>query len=206
MDEIDSNDQKCAENGAFSEGRKQWGKRATRPIYKLGGEMKGRKQYPKGFTFIEVLLVVAIMGILLVVSYPNIRNSLETRNLENKAREVLTTLQQTKFMAVKYKLNHRLRFDNSGGYWVYYVEKETDPEVWVEVPGSIRKSIPNRYVVTVNVPNQLVVFTPLGMVLNYNVTQHNISLQSTILQRQGQPSTRTINVYMGGSIQYVKST
>jgi prepilin-type N-terminal cleavage/methylation domain-containing protein len=168
--------------------------------------MKGRKLYPNGFTFIEILLVVAIMGILMVVAYPNIKSSLETRGLENKAREILTTLQQTKFMAVKLKLNHRLRFDNSQGYWVYYVEREVSYQNWMEIPGSIRKSIPAKFVVTVNVPNQLVVFSPLGIVLNYNTTQHNISLQSTILQRQSQPSTRIINIFAGGSIQYVKST
>jgi len=177
-----------------------------RKLYFSGRSFEGRRLARNGFSFIEAILVVAIMGILLVVTYPNIRNSLETRGLENKAREVLTTLQQTKFMAVKLKLLHRLRFDNSQGYWVYYIERETDPDVWVEVPGSIRKSIPAKFVVTVNVLNDMVVFSPLGTVINYATTRHNISLQSTILERQGQPSTRSIIIYLGGSIQYVKTT
>lgn len=177
-----------------------------RKLYPTVRSSEGRRIARNGFTFIEVLLVVAIMGILMVVSYPNIRNSLETRGLENEAREVLTTLQQTKFQAVKLKLNHRLRFDNSQGYWVYYVERETDPNVWREVPGTVRKSISAKFVVTVNVPNSMVVFSPLGIVINYDTARHNISLQSTILQRQGQPSIRMIVIYMGGSIQYVKST
>jgi len=69
-----------------------------------------------------------------------------------------------------------------------------------------RKTIPAKYVVTVNVPNQVVVFNPLGMVLNYNPAQHNISLQSPNLSAKGQPGTRNIIIYAGGSIQYVKST
>jgi prepilin-type N-terminal cleavage/methylation domain-containing protein len=168
--------------------------------------MKGRKLYSKGFTFIEVLLIVAIIGILLVVAYPNIKNSLEVRGLENQAREILTALQQTKFMAVKVKLFHRLRFDNTPGYWVYYIERQTDPNTWVEIPGSIRRAIPAKYTVTVNVLNDVVVFSPIGTVTNYDITRHNISLQSEVLQQQSQPSTRTIVVYMGGSIQYIKST
>jgi prepilin-type N-terminal cleavage/methylation domain-containing protein len=168
--------------------------------------MRKRRLNPQGFVLIEMLAVIAIIGILLVMAYPNIRNSLETRNLENNAREILTTLQQTKFMAVKLKLNHRLQFDNSQGYWTYYIQREVSYQNWVEVPGLIRRYIPPKFVVAINVPNQTVVFSPLGMVTNYSVTQHNVSLQSTVLQRQFQPSTRTISIFAGGSIQYVKST
>ena len=153
----------------------------------------------RGFTLIEVLLVVAIVGVLLMIAYPNIRNSLEVRNLENEAREVLTTLQQTKFQAVKTKLNHRLTFDNSSGAWVYYIEREVQYNVWQEIPGTIRRSISSKYTVTVNLPNQQVIYSPLGMVLNYDTTLNpNLSLQ-------GQPSRRTITTFAGGSVEYSKS-
>lgn len=159
----------------------------------------------RGFTLIEVLVVVAIIGILLLLSYPNIKNSLEVRGLENEAREVLSTLQQAKFQAVKLKLNHRVNFDNSLGYWVYFIEREVSFNNWVAVPGFMRRSIPNKFPVTINVPGQFLVFSPLGFVLNYSTTQHDISIQSPNIQRQGQPSTRTIVIYAGGSIQYAKS-
>jgi len=168
----------------------------------------------RGFTLIEVLLVVAIIGILMLVSYPNIKNSLEVRGLENEAREILSTLQQAKFQAVKFKLNHRVNFDNSLGYWVYFIEKEVSYNTWVEVPKFRRRSIPNKFAVTVNLPNQYLGFTPLGLAFMdlipdqgtvYSATQNNISLQSPNIQRQGQPSTRTIVIYAGGSVQYTKS-
>lgn len=159
----------------------------------------------RGFTLVEVLLVVAIVGVLLMIAYPNIRNSLEVRNLENEAREVLTTLQQTKFQAVKTKLNHRLTFDNSSGTWVYYIEREVQYNVWQEIPGTIRRSIPSKYTVTINLPNQQVVYSPLGMVLNYDTTLNNISIRYPNLSLQGQPSTRTITTFAGGSVEYAKS-
>jgi prepilin-type N-terminal cleavage/methylation domain-containing protein len=168
-----------------------------------------RHFFPGGYTFIEIILVVAILGILLLVSYPSIQNTLETRNLENKAREVLTTFQQAKFMAVKYKLKHRVTFDNTQGYWIYFIERENSAGNWLEVPESIRRSIPGKYIVTVNLPNQRVEFTALGTVYNYFLTytnQHNVSIQSLSLQTKNQPSTRSIIIYAGGSIQYVKST
>ncbi|OGD20775.1 MAG: hypothetical protein A2Y69_15800 [Candidatus Aminicenantes bacterium RBG_13_59_9] len=151
------------------------------------------------------MLVIAIIGIMMLVSYPNIKNSLETRGLENEAREVLSTLQQAKFQAVKFKLNHRVNFDNSLGYWVYFIEREVSFNNWVEVPGRLRKSIPNRFTVTINLPGQVLIISPLGFVLNYSTTQHDISIQSPNIQRQGQPSTRTIVIYAGGSVQYTKS-
>ena len=168
----------------------------------------------RGFTFIEVLLVVAIIGILALVSYPNIKNSLEVRGLENEAREILSTLQQAKFQAVKLKLNHRVNFDNSLGYWVYFIEREDSFGTWVAVPGAMRKYIPNKFAVTLNLPNQYLGFTPLGQAfmdktadeILYSATQNDISLQSPNVQRQGQPGTRTIVAYAGGSVQYVKSS
>jgi type II secretion system protein H len=159
----------------------------------------------RGFTLIEVLLVVAIIGVLLMIAYPNIRNSMEVRNLENEAREILTTLQQAKFQAVKTKLNHRIIFDNSSGTWLYYLEREVQYNVWQEIPGSIRRSIPSKYTVTVNLPGQQVVYSPLGMVLNYDTSLNSISIQYPNLGLQGQPSTRTITTFAGGSVQYVKS-
>jgi len=159
----------------------------------------------RGFTLVESLMVIAIIGVLVLVSYPNIMNSLEVRGLENEARELLTTLQQAKYQAVKFKLNHRVNFDNSQGYWVYFIEREVSYNTWVEIPGSIRKYIPNKFTVAISLPGQLVVFSPLGFVLNYNTTQHTISIQSAKVLRQGQPSTRNIMVYAGGSIQYTKS-
>jgi prepilin-type N-terminal cleavage/methylation domain-containing protein len=175
----------------------------------------GSKMRERGFTFIEILVVVAIMGILSIVAYPNIKNSMEVRGFENKAREVLTTLQQAKFQAVKLKLNHRVSFDNSLGYWVYYIERQTGPTTWAEVTKFRRRFIPNKFVVNVNLPNLYLGYTALGIAFTdwnddqeiglYSPTQNDIILQSPNVQRQGQPGTRTIVAYAGGSVQYVKS-
>src|SRR5512136_2834687 len=121
----------------------------------------------RGYTFIEVLVVVAVLGVLLVVGYPNIRSSMEVRNLENQARSILGTFQQAKFQAVRTKLNHRVRFDNSLGYWTYYVEQKVSALVWQPLPNGVRRTIPNAFVSTVNLPNNVAEFTPLGVAGNY---------------------------------------
>jgi prepilin-type N-terminal cleavage/methylation domain-containing protein len=159
-----------------------------------------------GYTFIEVLVVVAVLGVFLVVAFPNIKNSLEVRNLENQARSILGTFQQAKFQAVRNKLNFRVHFDNSLGYWTYYVEQEVNYLVWQAVPGTGRKSISQKFTTTVNLPSNIIEFSPLGMANNYSTTLHDVTIQSPVLAVQGKPSRRIINVFAGGSIQFVKAT
>lgn len=163
----------------------------------------------KGFTLIEIVVAVAIIGILSIVLYPNILNSLETRNLENSTRQIMTTIQRAKFQAVKSRINHRVRFDfiNQGtmDLWCYYVEREDNPGSWNSMPGFNRKFLPAKFNVTVNFPNQIVQFSPLGFVSNYSTTQNSITVQSAKLNDYSQYDQRVINVFIGGSVQYVKS-
>ena len=157
----------------------------------------------RGFTLVEILAAVAIIGIMALIFYPNIINTLETRKIEGSAREVLTVLQRAKFQAVKTKLNHRVRFEASGGGWVYVIEKEDSPTEWNIIRGFLRKSIPAEFQVNVNFPNETVEFSPLGLVSNYSSTQNRIILQSSKLATYGKPDQRVIEVIAGGSIQYI---
>lgn len=157
----------------------------------------------KGFTLVEILAAVAIIGIMAFIFYPNILNTLETRKIEGSAREVLTTLHRAKFQAVKTRLNHRVKFEALGGGWVYYIEKEDNPTEWNIMHGFIKKSIPSEFQVNVDFPDETVEFSPLGLVSNYSSTQNSITLQSNKLATYGKPDQRVIKVIAGGSIQYI---
>ena len=159
----------------------------------------------RGFTFIEVILIVGIVGILMAASYPSILNTLETRALENAARSVQMSLQQAKLQAVRERVNHRIRFDNSQGFWLVRLERETAAGVWSTVPGTVPKQINEQYVVIANVPTRTVEFSPVGVVTNYSSLQRTISLQSLKLRDKSAASLRVINVFAGGTFEYVKS-
>jgi len=167
----------------------------------------------RGFTFIEVLVVIAVLGILTLFSYPGIQNALTVRSLENEAKNVLTTLQRAKFQAARVKLNHRVRFDDSSGRWVYFIEQEHTDGTWHEVPGFMRNSVRARYTVTIDLPTPedgapglTAVFSPFGAALNYDPSlPFNISLQDSRLTAKGQPGTRNVYIYGGGSIRYEKT-
>jgi prepilin-type N-terminal cleavage/methylation domain-containing protein len=160
----------------------------------------------KGFTLLELLVAIGIIAIIVVAFYPSILNSLETRSLENEAREILMTMEQTKFRAVKSKLNHRVRFDNSTGQLRYIIEREDTPGTWNEIPGVIGKTMSSKFNITVNLPTlDVVVFSPLGFVTNYDTDNNNITIQSDKLKGYNQPDQRVVRVLAGGSIQYIKS-
>jgi len=162
------------------------------------------KLKPHGFTFIEIIVVVAILGIASVALYPLILNSLETRSLDSEARKILSTLERTKFRAVKTKLNHRLHFYLQQGEWRYQVEVEETANNWQIVSDEVPQAIPAKFNVTINLPNRWIEFSPLGIVVNYDPQRNSIVLQSDRLQQASQPDIRRIWVYQGGSIRYVK--
>jgi prepilin-type N-terminal cleavage/methylation domain-containing protein len=164
----------------------------------------------RGFSLLEMLIVIGVMGILMVAAYPSILNTLENRGLDSTARDVQTSLQVAKFQAINTKLNHRVRFDNTTGPWTYVIEREVASGNWVRMPKFLPKVISGKYTVTVTLPDvpatKTVVFDSVGLVANFDTTKKTISLQSPKLRRFGQPDLRTIVFYYGGTIQYIKSS
>lgn len=163
----------------------------------------------RGFTLVEVLVVVGIIGILTAVGYPSILNTMAVRNLENTTRQIQSYLQQTKLRAVDTKIVHRVRFYRAdAGFWVYEMERLQIDGTWARVEGPPRKAISGRYNVTISLPttgsDHIAIFTPVGAVANFAVGQNAIVIQSPRLLARGQMDERVISLYMGGSIQYAK--
>ena len=159
----------------------------------------------KGFTFIEIIIVLGIMGILALASYPSIRNAMEVRGLEGSARDILTTLQAAKFQAVNKKIYHRVRFFQSGTAWAFQIEQEVSSGTWSMLPEYVPKMLPSQFTVTISLPdNNTVVYSPTGFVSNYSIAAHSVSLVSPKVAAQGKPSQRLLMIYQGGSIEYSK--
>lgn len=163
----------------------------------------------EGFTLIEIIVVVGIIGILLAASYPSILNTLEVRALESSARDLLTTLEAARYQAVNEKVNCRVRFFQENNEWRYLVEVEETPGTWTVVPKFIKKSLPPKFNPQVYLPSdRSIVFSPLGMVANFDFTStqnFRIILQSSKLKNLAQDDQRIITVYAGGSIGYKKA-
>lgn len=164
----------------------------------------------KGFTLLELLVVLGVMGILMFASYPSIMNSLDSRDLENTARDIQASMQTARFQAVSSKLSHRLRFDNSTGPWTYVIEREATSGNWASMSRYLARTISPKLLVSVVLPSlpaaNTVVFDSVGMVSNFDTLKNTITLQSPKLKLRGQPDLRTIVFYNGGSVKYIKSS
>jgi prepilin-type N-terminal cleavage/methylation domain-containing protein len=160
----------------------------------------------RGFTLIEAIVVVAIMGLMMAYMFPSIMNSLETRNLDNSAREIQTTLQQARYRAVNDKIEYRVRFAQDHGLWRIFLESQDTAGSWSDASGFLAKSIDPRFVVALNLPtSQAVEFSPVGIVEGYDSTHNSLTLQSLKLKGKGQPDLRILTVLGGGSIRYVSA-
>jgi len=156
-------------------------------------------------TLVEVVVSMAIIGIVAVVIISNFRNTQALRELEGSARDIQATLHKARFQAVRMRLNHRVNFIQERSTWYFSIEREDSPGVWNSLAGSTKKSISQKFNVTVNLPNQMVIFSPLGFISNFNSYQNSISLQSPELQRNRQPDLRVLSVFAGGAIKYTKT-
>jgi len=162
-----------------------------------------------GFTLLEILVVLGIMGIFMVVSYPSILNTMAVRNLENTTRQIQTYLQQTKLQAVSTRIVHRVRFFRvDASFWAYDMERLQANGTWIKAQGAPRKTIPNRLNVTITFPaagaDHVAVFSPLGTFPQFAINQNSITLQNPNLDRPGQMDERVLSIFLGGSIHYSK--
>ena len=167
----------------------------------------------KGFTLLEIVVAVAIIGIMSILLYPSILNTLEKRNLESSARDVWTTIQRAKFQAVKTRINHRVRFEflkqGNMDTWKFLIEREDNPGSWNSMPGFSQRFIPAAFNVTVDFPNDgtnyIVQFSPLGFITNYDINQNSLTIQSSKLNDYNQFDQRVVSVFIGGSVKHTKS-
>ena len=164
------------------------------------------KSSTRGFSLIELVVVVGILAILAVASFPGIANSLEARALDGAGQDVLMALQTAKWKAASDKINYRVRFSQVGTSWKYILEREATAGIWTTAAGAVQKSISTKFTVTLTLPTTKdIIFTSTGFVFNIDSTKNSIRITSAKLASLSQQSNRTVKFYAGGSIVFLKS-
>ena len=70
-----------------------------------------RKNATNGFTLLETLLSLAVLGILLVLAVPDFYPLLQRQRFENSASEIRALLEETQSLALTSQVSHRVGFD-----------------------------------------------------------------------------------------------
>jgi general secretion pathway protein H len=84
--------------------------RSALPIERSDPALKGPNLKFVGFTLLELLLVLLLLGVMIVLALPSIGSGVKTLQLHNSARIVAATLRYARTKAIREQKIYRLRF------------------------------------------------------------------------------------------------
>lgn len=152
-----------------------------------------RKKFPadyfeKGFTVIEIIIVIFIAGIIALLSLPAYRTYQPSAELSGTAQELIIDLRYAQQLAITEQINHGVRFNSSteayqiikyGASEEVLKEKELPPRVMIEKVS--------------NLNNDEAVFNPYGAAAE----------AGTITLINTNNATRTISVKASGFVKII---
>jgi type II secretion system protein H len=142
---------------------------------------------PKGFTTTELLIAVAMIGMLAGIATPSLQQWLSTMRVDTAAREMAATLQLSKMRAVTENTRYRMSFDLSHNA---YVSQRESLGAWHNVEAPTRLPAGLR-LVSVSAGRNPLYFEPLGTAPGGNAV---ITLQNA------RGRTRTVSISTGGRV------
>jgi len=88
--------------------------------------MRIRLRDKKGFTMIELLIVVAIIAVMAAIAIPNIISWIPTMRVNSAARDIVSEMQLARMKAVSERNNYVITFDTSTNQYSIYDDGDND--------------------------------------------------------------------------------
>ncbi len=93
--------------------------------------VRDRLAAPRGFTLMELAVVLAVMALLAAISYPKLQHWMEAP-LHKGARQMTAVIEQLHERAVMTRQIHRLRLEVAGDrYWMEILQRTEETEEFV---------------------------------------------------------------------------
>jgi Tfp pilus assembly protein FimT len=87
-----------------------------------------RSEGQGGFQLVELIIIMAIIGLLAAISVPFVVSYLQAAKLKGSAETVAAWLNQGRQLAIRY--NHNICADVHGAGMHYHMRSCADPELW----------------------------------------------------------------------------
>lgn len=93
-------------------------------------ERKERMSYQKGFSLVELMIVIALMGIMAAIATPALQRYAINRNLKSAARDITSDFLMCKARAIAENRKYRIVFNVAGNDYTIE-ERDTADTAWI---------------------------------------------------------------------------
>ncbi|MBU2262082.1 MAG: GspH/FimT family pseudopilin [Proteobacteria bacterium] len=134
-----------------------------------------------GFTLLELMIVIAVMGIMTTIAIPSYQTFMAQRRLNGAARQVMSDLMAARMKAVSLNQKVKVSFGSNHAYQIWN-DADGNGTVADNEGDNIKKDIhPDYYDVTFNpIPGTNPVFQPRGTASNMTIILANSTGTKTI--------------------------